>query len=163
MEEMTAIPGHTGYFACRSGSIYSTRNRSGELTELKPSWNGRYYNVSIYPDKGRKVSRHVHSVICHLFHGERPHGMQCRHLDGDPKNNHADNLKWGTSTENNMDRKHHGTLPTGESCYLSKLKRWEVHEIRELKLHGVRERVLAAAYGVSQSAIKHATNGRSWA
>jgi DNA-binding CsgD family transcriptional regulator len=34
----------------------------------------------------------------------------CRHLDGNPANNHISNLGWGTNSENTQDRLEHGTM-----------------------------------------------------
>lgn len=42
----------------------------------------------------------VAPLVCVAFHGPRPNGYQCMHLDGDSKNNKSDNLCWGTIHEN---------------------------------------------------------------
>lgn len=42
----------------------------------------------------------VAPLVCVAFHGPRPDGYQCMHLDGDSKNNKSDNLCWGTIHEN---------------------------------------------------------------
>lgn len=73
-----------------------------------------------------------------------------------------DNLAWGTVIENNRDRIAHGTIPKGIGHYRAKLREWEVHEIRVYASAGVREVVLANAYGVSRSAVKHIKHNRSW-
>lgn len=51
----------------------------------------------------------VHRLVLAAFVGEVPEGMQCRHLDGNPKNNHFHNLRYGTVSENQLDRVKHGT------------------------------------------------------
>lgn len=52
---------------------------------------------------------HVHVLIATAFHGPRPPGQEVRHLDGDALNNCADNLAWGTKSENTLDQVRHGT------------------------------------------------------
>lgn len=45
----------------------------------------------------------VHTLVALAFIGPRPEGCDIRHLDGNPLNNHADNLAYGTRTENILD------------------------------------------------------------
>jgi hypothetical protein len=42
----------------------------------------------------------VSILVCEAFHGPRPEGCQCMHLDGNPQNNNISNLAWGTIYEN---------------------------------------------------------------
>lgn len=154
-EEMRPIANRVGYYATTDGLILSERR--GSLKALKLSWNGRYFNVSL---DGKTY--HVHVLVCETFNGPRPAGAVCRHKDGNPRNNHANNVVWGTVTENNRDRIAHGTIPCGERHYRSRLLKWEVENIKTLSAAGVHERILATAFGVSQAAIKHIRNGRSW-
>jgi hypothetical protein len=72
---------------------------------LKP--NGRM-QVRLSKD-GRGGSILTHRVVARAFHGEPPHGAEVRHMDGDPANNRASNLRWGTSSENKFDAVRHGT------------------------------------------------------
>lgn len=53
-------------------------------------------------------SLRVHRLVLTVFVGPCPPGMQTRHLDGDPGNNHLGNLRWGTPAENNRDTLRHG-------------------------------------------------------
>lgn len=50
----------------------------------------------------------VHVLVLEAFDRPRPKGAVCRHLDGNPINNHLSNLAWGTHKENTEDRKRHG-------------------------------------------------------
>jgi len=38
--------------------------------------------------------RRVDHLVLLAFVGPCPEGYECRHLDGDPANNHVDNLRW---------------------------------------------------------------------
>lgn len=62
--------------------------------------------------QGRKETALVHALVMAAFVGPRPPGMQTRHLDGDPSNNHVSNLRYGTQADNNRDAVRHGTRHT---------------------------------------------------
>lgn len=49
----------------------------------------------------------VHHLIMATFGPEKIANQECRHLDGNPKNNRYANLKWGSRKENIMDFIHH--------------------------------------------------------
>lgn len=104
----------------------------------------------------------IHQLVLLAFVGPCPKGYACRHLDGDPKNNHLSNLEWGTYTENNRDRIAHGTIPRGSKVNTSKLTEVKVREIRELlKIMGCKK--IARMYGVRYNSIHAIKKRRSWA
>lgn len=57
---------------------------------------------------GKQRIEYVHKVVATAFYGPKPDGMVCRHLNGDPADNRAVNLRWGTPKENSQDRVSHG-------------------------------------------------------
>ena len=70
---------------------------------------GPYRRVQIVRD-GRVIKNaKVHHLVAEAFLGPRPEGLDIRHLDGDPLNNRADNLAYGTRSENIQDTVRHGT------------------------------------------------------
>ena len=58
-----------------------------------------YVQVCVY---GKK--RYLHRVVWEAFNGPIPAGLQVRHLDGDKRNNHLDNLAVGTQSDNEFDK-----------------------------------------------------------
>lgn len=50
----------------------------------------------------------VHRLVLEAFVGPHPKGMEGCHRDGDPANNHVDNLRWDTRSKNAFDRVKHG-------------------------------------------------------
>lgn len=50
----------------------------------------------------------VHRVVLIAFAGPPPPGCEVLHNDGNPANNSAANLRWGTRSENLHDRVRHG-------------------------------------------------------
>lgn len=61
--------------------------------------NYQYFQVELSGNGAVKTFR-VSLLVCEAFHGKKPGGCQCMHLDGDPQNDRADNLAWGTIHEN---------------------------------------------------------------
>ena len=105
----TPVP---GYEICEDGTIIShgTNWRGYGSRPLKWSSDGTGYPVVRMVDAdGKRRKLKVHYLVCRAFHGEKPSPChEVRHLDGNPMNNHADNLAWGTRAENASDRVKHG-------------------------------------------------------
>lgn len=102
----------------------------------------------------------VHRLVATAF-VPNPNCLPCvRHLDGNPGNNHADNLAWGSYKQNEHDKKRHGTwwLRMGGSV----LNEEQVKEIRLRYEAGERQRDLATEFGVSRPTITRAINGSTW-
>ncbi len=53
--------------------------------------------------------RKVHSLVLEAFAGPRPDSMEALHGNGDAADNRIENLRWGTKSENMLDRVKHGT------------------------------------------------------
>lgn len=60
----------------------------------------------------------VHRLVCEAFHGTPEEGQIVRHLDDDRLNNLADNLTWGSQSDNMLDavRNGHHAMPLRERC-----------------------------------------------
>lgn len=54
---------------------------------------------------------YVHQLVARAFIGPCPPGLEVRHKDGNPANNHIDNLEYGTRADNMQDRLNHGNNP----------------------------------------------------
>lgn len=67
-----------------------------------------YRTVAVSGGGARKTLS-VHAAVVEAFSGPRPPGLVCRHMDGNPANNVAGNLQWGTQSENQYDKRGHGT------------------------------------------------------
>jgi hypothetical protein len=52
---------------------------------------------------------YVHLLVAEAFIGPKPEGQQTRHRDGNPDNNQATNLHYGTRGDNQRDSVEHGT------------------------------------------------------
>lgn len=77
---------------------------------LKPSLNRftGYLHVGL-SGGGRTVTRSIHRIVLETFVGLPPDPkMVCCHNDGNKQNNRADNLRWDTESNNQLDRNKHG-------------------------------------------------------
>ncbi len=158
--ELRPIPGLPGYWARADGEIYSTKVSS--TPKLKGRWlcsNG-YFHVSLTVE-GKPSRCTVHALVARAFHGERPFvGAEARHLNGNRTDNRAENLKWGSGSENQNDALQHGTRFVGEASPLAKLTNDQVATIVAAVRRGVDCGYLARRLGVSASLVELAAKGR---
>lgn len=97
-----------GYEVSSLGRVRSWRQHGTQRIKASRPDSLGYRRVDLYRH-GRKVTASVHALVAEAFHGRRPDGLQVRHLDGNPANNEAENLAYGTASENNRDKRLHGT------------------------------------------------------
>lgn len=101
----------------------------------------------------------VHRLVATTFHGPRPDGLLCRHLDGNKLNNAASNLAWGTRLDNAADDLIHGTRVRGERMGNARLTE---DVVREIRFSTESLRCIARRLGVSVTAIAQVRNGKTW-
>lgn len=99
------------YSIYRDGTIIRTvarpRTRAGKI--LKP-WLKDGYPAICLRHNEVVIKRLVHRIVCTTYNGTAPSPKhEVAHIDGNPGNCHADNLRWSTHRENEEDKKRHGT------------------------------------------------------
>lgn len=106
-----------GYAVNRDGRVFSMVPWRGQgFRELaqQPHSDG-YMTVRVVSSDGRRRRLRVHQIVANYYIGPRPSpAHEVRHIDGDPRNNKAENLAWGTRAENAADRGRHGRTSRGE-------------------------------------------------
>jgi hypothetical protein len=110
VEEWRIVPGHEQTYEVSSlGRIRSVpRPRTkGGLLKLKTGKRG-YLSVC-FVTNGRQETHEVHRVVAAAFLGQRPDGHEVRHLDGNRIDCRVANLAYGTRSENQRDKRLHGT------------------------------------------------------
>jgi hypothetical protein len=112
-------------------------------------------------DAGRKWES-IHRLVLTAFVGAAPAGAQGAHGNGDTTDNRLANLRWAAPSENNADKKLHGTHQFGERIGSSKLNRKAIKEIIRRRARGEKVASVAAAFGVCRNTITNITTGRSW-
>ena len=164
-EKWAAIAGYEGlYEVSDRGSIRSLDRvslipRKVKGKPLKSSLNGGGYKfVTLYKDGIGHPAR-VHSLVIAAFVAP----VECGHNNGDRLDNRADNLRWVTKSENQLDRVRHGTDCRGEKHYAAKLTRAEVIGIRYLLKLGTKQRLIAEKFGVSTGTVAAIGRRKTWA
>ncbi len=168
------IPGRAGYEAGDDGSIWSlrkyggrdhgwpiTENRQRRLAESPSSDKDPHLKVKLYCDN-KSQSFFVHRLILETFVGPCPEGMECRHLDGNPRNNRLSNLEWATKIVNQSDRTVHGTRSTGEKNGKASLKDKDVLRMVELRALGWSHQSIATELLTPKPTVSGILRGRTW-
>lgn len=78
-------------------------------TRIRRTPSGIAYRYVDLKTANIKKTYLVHRLVAKAFHGDPPPGHEVRHMDGDSLNNCADNIEWGTKSQNMLDRQRHGT------------------------------------------------------
>ncbi|MFF6931557.1 HNH endonuclease signature motif containing protein [Streptomyces californicus] len=149
--QWTPVPGHRGYEVTRTGQMRGPR---GKVMHPMAMSTGHLYVIT-----GDRRKLWVHHAVLLAFVGPRPEGQECRHLDGNPRHNHADNLAWGTRTENMRDKAIHGTEPTGEQKANHRIT---AEQARAIRVDTRPARVVGRDYGISHTAILRIRRGERW-
>lgn len=160
-----------GYKIGSDGTVWTCKKRTGfrehSLTNhwrrLKSVPDDFGYQLVTFSENGLKRKFAIHVLVATAFHGPCPEGLVCRHLDGNPGNNRADNLAWGTYEENEADKLAHGTRLCGESVFGSKLRESAVRDILTRWTAGESWMSICKAYpNLERSAIRNVLIGKTW-
>lgn len=157
MSRWKPVPGYEGYYSVsRDGEIYSARSQK----ILKPAvLSTGYFQVQLSVN-GHRLQEKVHRLVALAFVGKPSSPrLQVAHNNGDPADNRAENLRWATPSENQRDRRAHGTASIGEANSRAKLKEADVREIRSSQ---ARTSDLARQYGISHTQMTKIRQGLSW-
>ena len=145
-EKWRDIPGYEGYYQvsnhgrvkalARVVDKYSVRpgTRGASKTQfcpehvLQPSTRSIYPMVNLYRNK-QPTTYTIHTLVLLAFVGEPSPGHQACHNDGNPLNNTLTNLRWDTLSNNQLDRRRHGTAFQGEKHPNAKLNDAEARAI----------------------------------
>ena len=88
---------------CTRDGIFMQRKIDG-WKELKPNTypitSRGASKGSRYPQMTNFNAINCHVLVCTAFHGERPEGYECDHIDGNKLDWSANNLRWVTKEEN---------------------------------------------------------------
>lgn len=187
IEEWKTIPGFVGlYEASNLGRIKSiprklTRPSPRNQNKMQTRWYGggilRAHEIksggSKFPYLTLTLSKDriqykflVHRLVLMAFIGECPLGMQGCHNDGNGLNNAIENLRWDTPSNNQLDRKKHGTewapVMKGEDHPGSKLLDKDIIYIRSVPPYKNRAKDLANKFNITKNSIHQIIGRRSW-
>lgn len=140
----------------------------GKIIVGGPGGSG-YWTFTARDGFGGQRTLDVHATVCEAFHGPKPAPeYEARHLDGNRRNNRADNLAWGTHKQNQEEMVAHGRSTPGSKNGHSKLTETHVAEIKRLYRAGWTQVAIAAAseelFGVkvANTQVHHIVTGKQW-
>lgn len=173
MTEYRDIPGYDGlYRVGDDGSVWSQRPANGRGCLWTGNWrrlNGSvgksgYLSVVLIAVNGKRLARKVHQLVLESFVGPRPSPSHVtRHVhDNTPTNCNLSNLAWGTQTENNRDKRRHGTQNKGVTIHLAKLTDEIVAVCRQRSWGGETCKSLSKEFGVRLPTMLAAVRGYNW-
>jgi len=165
-EEWKPIDGYEGRYEVSSfGNVKSLNNRhKSQFGKIMKQWEGnhKYLYIDLRKSDGEKKTYAIHRLVLEAFVEKKPAGKQCAHHDGNPHNNHADNLRWATAQENIDDRKRHGRTAGGEKSGSAKLDEKCVKTIIKAKGTGLSAYEIAHLSCVAPITIQRIWNGENW-
>jgi hypothetical protein len=117
--------------------------------------------------KNNKVyKKYVHHLIMEYLDIQKPNiKSQIRHLNGIKYDNNPSNLKWGTQSENEQDKKLHGKFNHYNVKLHTKqiLNKYQVRIIKQLfKFKDFKIKDIAKLFNVSIQIIKNIKYNRTW-
>jgi predicted XRE-type DNA-binding protein len=163
-EELKRIDGYPDYYISNYGRVWSDKSCRGTKGRwLKARTNrGGYYQINLLKNGKRKTER-IHKLVAQHFL-KNPNGYPCvLHNDGDPYNNHVENLRFGSAKMNHDDAVRHGTRGFGEKSPNPKLTADAVREIKILLCDSdLTQREIGEKFGVSKGTISKIKNRKLW-
>ena len=117
-EQWLPVPGYEGHYEVSDHGRVRSLDRTvlrcgrtmrvrGEMKALVDNGQGR---KRVYLSKDGQMRRlQIHRLVLSVFVGPCPEGMEACHNDGNPANNHVENLRWDTGSANMHDKRRHGT------------------------------------------------------
>ena len=131
--------------------VLCARSYQGKV--LRQAVCDRAGHLSVHLGNTRGIP--VHQLVMLAFYGYPPPGMEAMHLNGNPRDNRPENLRYGTHSENMIDMYR---LGKGNM----KLTPEDVRQIRFALYCGWKPRELADVYGVSPDSIRAIRKGRRY-
>lgn len=155
-----SIEGFERYLVSREGQIFSTI-RAGRFLRQTESNVGYLYVSLMAEGASEPVKVLVHRIVAKAFcDGD---GEVVNHLDGNKKNNRAENLEWCSYADNNDHARDAGLVRNfGSKHYAAKLSADDVLAIRARAARGEMHRLIAADYGLIRQTVQQIASGKRW-
>jgi hypothetical protein len=153
------------YEVSNYGRVKSYVSKGGHGKVLNPSKIGGFYVVSL-KYKGKSKHFLVHKLVAELFVPKETDDQSVViHLDWNKQNNYFTNLKWATkkvSYERMHKRLREERIKRGQFVTYSKLKPEEVALIKSMLERGIRQKLIAKMFCVSEMQITRIKRGENW-
>ncbi len=154
-----------GYAVKNNGTVLRWSKRKGWSALVERVMGGKYSYVRIrFRGKERLVS--VSSLVLGAWAGPRPIGHEPLHFpDPDPRNNHANNLRWAPRGAARLGKGKGGDGikdQKGENHHSAKLTADDVREIRRLYRAGLGSVEIGDKFGVKWQTVLAILKGQTW-
>ena len=166
--EIRHIPDFPGYAVTADGRVLSCRIPG----RWQPRYDDRWRELSLHPKTAylgislwKNNTAHqfyVHRLVAEIFIEPNPGGLEVCHLNGNEFDNRVKNLEWVSHSENEFQKRSHGTAQIGQRNGGAKLTNGQVYEIRVLAAAGEIQHKIAAKFGVSQAVISRIHTRKRW-
>ncbi len=147
------VPNYPQYKVNAFGAIIGP---SGKLLQNQYKDSGHAY-ITVGSRSSRK-NLHIHHAVLTAFRGEKPEGMEARHLNGNASDNRLSNLAWGTRHEQRDDDKRNQVIRRPKDLTLNTES---VIAIRQL-CGSASSRFVGELFGVSHTTILKIWRGERW-
>jgi len=106
-EEWGPIADFPDYLVSNRGRVISLKG--GKARIRRPAFDPTtgYNKVTLYAGPVVRT-RPIHRLVAEAFHQPAPASHEVRHIDGNKLNNRAENLTWGSHSDNMYDHVEHG-------------------------------------------------------
>ena len=159
---MKPIADYAGFYIANDGEVFSTVRGNGVI-KRKYSFTQEGYKRITLTHKGDALR--LHREVLKAFDRLPNEGEICRHLDGNPGNNHVSNLKWGNHKENAQDCLRHGRnrfqILVGENSPSAKFSDTEIEDIKKRRKEGATYKEIMEVYDISKSHVSYIINGKT--
>lgn len=177
-EEWRPIAGFPDYAVSNTGRIKrvlpdSYGRYAGRIIQPKATKAG--YSLCSLMQDGRRSTVLVSRIVCAAFHGGPPTAdHHAAHNDGNRKNNAAGNLRWASPSENELDKRAHGTVRSGERHHsflkpdrVAKGSRVGTSKLTEASVAQIRmdarpRAEIAAAFAITETHVSDIRSRRAW-
>lgn len=135
----------------------------GQVLKPVKDHNGRLY-VKLSNNENVRKNKTISRMVATAFLG-RPEDalLEVNHIDGNPLNNHIENLEWTTRQENMKHAFDNNLFRTGEDSPHNKVLISDVEDIFKLKFVELKtNEEIATIYHVTRQTIDRIINGKSW-
>lgn len=165
------IPGFPGYTVGSDGSVWCCRPINGKgkfqnWRKLKPTKINKsgHCRVDLFRGSSERHLRYIHRLVLEVFIGPCPSGMECRHFpDGNPGNNHLENIQWSTHKTNSNDRFFQGTDNRGFKHPKSNVTKEIIIAIKSELKKGTNQHLIAKKFKMAQASISRINCGKRYA
>lgn len=126
----------------------------------------RFQMFFFFKSEGKAASFYVHRAVAYLF-CEKPEGKNfVIHIDHDPVNNHADNLKWVNRSELSKHQKSNPTRIAGMRNHKNYKLNEEKVKLIKRKIFDPNRRtkmkIIAKQFGISTMQLYRIRSGENW-